>query len=259
MREEKLSKENLKLESDISDIKQQLEKALKRPDEVRAEFSGKLQRLHDKVRELEGTLKQEKQSHEILKLDNTASLEELDKTKSKITKYKEAIEKHKDAYIKLKNEKERLQVAQFPQREAKLQDLRKTSRDAKIQGRKWAEEKSDLEVEIKKLQSERQVDLKTIQELSQRKEELKEQVSGIPALEKALETSEEVLHATMNELEKERLMVKLVPVGNDDAAMAPKKQLEEKDAELRKLRDELAAERAEAKAYKNRILAAAAL
>jgi DNA gyrase/topoisomerase IV subunit A len=85
MREEKLSKENLKLESDFSDIKQKLDKSLKRPDEVRTEFSGKLQRLHDKVRNLEGAFKEEKQNNEILKLDNTASLEELGKCQTKVT------------------------------------------------------------------------------------------------------------------------------------------------------------------------------
>jgi hypothetical protein len=238
MREEKLSEENLKLESEISDFKQKLEKALKRPDEVRAEFSGKLQRLHDKVRNLEGTLKEEKQNHEILKLDNAASVEELEKCQSKITKYKEAIEKHKEAYIKLKVENERLRVAQSHEREAELQDLLKFSRETNIRERKLADEKNSMEAELKKLQSERQVDLKTIQELSQRKEELKEQVSAIPALEKALETSEEVLHSTMNELEKERAKVSIP--SKDEAFSTLEKKLAEECAKSKQLETMLA-------------------
>lgn len=145
MREEKLSKENLKLESDFSDIKQKLDKSLKRPDEVRTEFSGKLQRLHDKVRNLEGVFKEEKQNNEILKLDNTASLEGLGKWQTKVTKYREAIEKHKEAYIKLKDEKERLRVTQSPERKAELQDLRKTSRDTRLREIQWTEHKKTLE------------------------------------------------------------------------------------------------------------------
>jgi hypothetical protein len=168
-REDKLSKENLALDSELQATKQKLEKVLKQPDLMRAEFSGKTQKLYDKVRDLEKKLKDERQNHDILKLDNEASVKDLDGCRVKIEKFKEGREQFKAEYAKLKGERDHLltlQKAQTPDRQAELQCLRKIAREAKLREESWTEEKTRLEADLNNLAREREIDENTVGSLS---------------------------------------------------------------------------------------------
>ena len=187
-REERISKENLKMESELSATKQKLDKALKEPGRVENEFYQNVQKLHAKSTEWESKWKLEKEAHDILKLDNEASVKDLDICRANIEKYIAGREEYKREYATLNKELVELRSLQPAQAsEAELQAHRKAVRDAKFR-------EEDLLKEKIKLEDERRADEKTIRELSQSKERRK----------KKLAEMEETQSQVLEELEKER-------------------------------------------------------
>lgn len=83
---EQTSKEKIsKLESELVAANDKLQKALKQPDEVRNEFSAKIQRIHNKVAKLEKELEAEQEAHAITKLDSASTTEKLSRHTRKHT------------------------------------------------------------------------------------------------------------------------------------------------------------------------------
>jgi hypothetical protein len=214
--EEKLTKENLKLDSELEATKKELVKARKLPDIAREEFYQKVQKLHAKNGEWEEKLKLEQQAHGILKLDNEACLKDLDKCRTAIEKFKKGREEFKAEYAKLQKEKD--EQFQKPHNEVELLAQRKANREAKFR-----EEK--LENDLQQLRKERQIDEKTIRELSQSKQQFKEKLAEM----------EETQRQVLEELENERAKVKVI--SKDAAVLNLLKMLEEERTESKRLRE----------------------
>lgn len=195
--QEELKSEINRAKSEAEKLIHELEKARKEPDKVKEQWSGKIQKLHDKVAAKNAELTSEKQARQILKLDADATLEDLrlcreevDGLQSKLDAQK-ASAKNVDNLIK-KNEglQKSLAVAKTNQR---IETDRINSAVTKAI--------APLADEIKQLKRLRDSDAKDIEELSRSNET---KASKIVALEKCLGESEEVQDATLEQLEKER-------------------------------------------------------
>ena len=109
-REEKLSAQVTKLEVELDTTNHRLEESLKKPDQIREEFSEKIQKLHDKVRDNQAKLDSEIQDHAISKLDLEATSADLEKTKNTLKKFKEQQKEFKEKGAEVKKERDDLRA-----------------------------------------------------------------------------------------------------------------------------------------------------
>jgi len=269
-REDELKSENQKLEANLNNVKHELEKALRVPDKVREEFFGKIQKLCDKVRDLEKMVREGDAAREILHLDQEATTKDLESSRGKVERYKEARKRWENEYLKLKTERDQLRrerdQLKVEQDQLKTeQDQLKNKRDqlkpdrlspgqdleAVLQSLLRAQEKeieqalakaAKLEEDTRTMSSMRASGEETLRELLQHQQS---QNTEIPNLQARLADMEEIQHVTLNELDDERKKMTLM----------------EKDEAMKELEKQLAQEREKSKrleAILGPVLAAAA-
>jgi hypothetical protein len=94
-----------KIQSDLDGMKLRLEKALKERNRVKEEWSMKLQRLHDKIRDLEAKWKAEVEAHTILRLDNEDTVKQVNNNKAKLERFMELQRSYKENATKVREER----------------------------------------------------------------------------------------------------------------------------------------------------------
>jgi len=230
LRAEELKSEIVKVKSQHEDTQQKLDKALREPDKFKAEWSGKVQKLHDKIRDLEKKLDIETTAHKTLRLDFDATVKDLN---AKDTKSERFIEQQKEFVVKgtvVRNERDALRVrvqslerGQAPDVAAEAKSDKKALQDSTARIAK-------LEEETRKLNQDRKVDEKTIRELSRDKADLKENLAVVEQVQdKIKQERDNALAAFEKEKEKVRMM------GKDELLAFVEAELEEekkKSAEL---------------------------
>lgn len=133
-REEDLKSEVEKAMLELDICKRQLEKAKKKPEEVRTELFGKVQKGHDKVRELEKDLKAKDEKVSVLVLDNEATTKDLEDGKAKVGRQKEQLKQFREEYTKLEEGRDQLrplQLSQSPNFEAQARTNKKVADEAR--------------------------------------------------------------------------------------------------------------------------------
>jgi hypothetical protein len=270
-REGKLSQENRKLDSELSNARHELEKARKEPDYVREQFSNKMQKLHDKIRALQNDVEQQSKAKNILELDNEAMTKDLESKCTKIERQKEQLKKFREEFIKVKDERDQLRSKQpfnEPDAHAHVKNLENNIRELEedIRSLNNAKATSDetireLEKDLRNLNNAKATGEETIRELLQQEAEQKKENSNLRA---SLTTMEEIQNTTMDQLEEERQKGS-TNVNRDENAIISKlekeladeraklKLAEGRDIEFATLQQGLAAERAKSKRLEERL------
>ena len=229
-RQNKIKEAEAKLQSKLRACNQDLEKAKKESETVQKEWSAKVQRLHDTVASKEVQLLSKGEAHDLLKLDNAATLEALAISESEVARLQVTIESHwsdEETIETLQKKNEGLQkslaVAKANQR------IENTRIDAAVQ-----RATAPLVKELEALKLHRSHDLEKIRDLA---ECTNNQQARIGDLQKDLAQSEEICRTTLDQL------------GKDDA----KTKSDEKDLELLAMKKALEEERARTKDLEDRL------